>query len=142
MRIEHYADKQFFIGDVTLKIHFFNTLQSHTNDSKIREISRNIFRKGESVAYYLDKMRAVEIDSIYEEMYAKTHSSVQEVAAVSIDQVRRISDAQRVRRVQHAVSFRNAKLSSKVIFSNSIKTMLVLSMHITRRLDSIAQFFR
>lgn len=59
------------------------TLQSHAVNLKIREICRKVLRKGESLTYLLDKVRAIEIEKVNEELYAKNHQQIKQVAAVS-----------------------------------------------------------
>lgn len=78
------------------------TIQSHAITSNIRAISRKVLRKGESVAYLLDKVKAVEMEKVNEELYVKNHQNFKQIAAVSFNQNARDSHSHTSR-----VPFRN-----------------------------------
>lgn len=63
-------------------------IQSHAFNSKIREISRKILRKGSSVANLLDKVQACELERIHEDVYQQNHLQQRNniVAAVTCEQ--------------------------------------------------------
>lgn len=64
-----------------------DTIQSHALNRKVRETGRKILRKGGSLADLLEKVRALEMEQLNEEMFARSHRSVAqaEVAAVAYD---------------------------------------------------------
>lgn len=61
-----------------------DVIQSHALNFRIREIGRKMMRKGGSISALLEKVQAIEIAKVNEEMFAKSHSTQQvQVAAVS-----------------------------------------------------------
>lgn len=81
------------------------TLQSHAVNLKIREICRKVLRKGESLAYLLDKVRAIEIEKDNEELYAKNHQQIKQVAAISVNRgTMNMSSQHRVRGTMNRMS--------------------------------------
>ncbi|XP_055543874.1 uncharacterized protein LOC129729374 [Wyeomyia smithii] len=71
-------------NDSSLIEQVVDTIQSHALNRKVRETGRKILRKGGSIADLLEKVRALEMETLNEEMFARTHRAAAqaEVAAV------------------------------------------------------------
>lgn len=65
--------------------HVADSIQSHALNRKVRETGRKILRKGGSLVELLERVRALEMEQLNEDIFAKNHQQSQhlEVAAVS-----------------------------------------------------------
>lgn len=71
-------------GESNVSEQVADTIQCHALNRKVREAGRKILRKGGSLVDLLEKVRALEMEHLNEEMFAKSHRSTQaEVAAVT-----------------------------------------------------------
>lgn len=60
-----------------------DTIQSHALNRKVRETGRKILRKGGSLVDLIEKVRAIEMEHLNEELFAKSHrTTTAEIAAV------------------------------------------------------------
>ncbi|XP_062542515.1 uncharacterized protein LOC134210484 [Armigeres subalbatus] len=65
-----------------------DAVQTHASNRKVRELARKFLRKGGQLGDLLDKVRALEMDEMNEEMYAKNHQQVpqsNQIAAVAVN---------------------------------------------------------
>lgn len=71
-----------------------DVIQSHALNFSIREIGRKMLRKGGTISGLLEKVQAVEIAKVNEELFAKAHASqVVQVAPVSVPHSTQVSPA-------------------------------------------------
>lgn len=66
-----------------------DSVQSHALNRKVRETARKVLRKRGEIGELLDRVRALEMDRLNEEMFAKNHNQTAQVAAVSASGQRR-----------------------------------------------------
>lgn len=72
-------------NEENLAEHVADSIQSHALNRKVRETGRKVLRKGGSLVELLERVRALEMEQLNEEIFAKNHrqSEKLEVAAVS-----------------------------------------------------------
>lgn len=85
------------------------TIQSHAGNVKIREICRKVLRKGESVVYLLNKVRAVEIERVNEELYTKNHQQVKQIAAIAANRESQQSSKPQYRKTVNVIPSRQQR---------------------------------